>query len=387
MRVRIEHTLEQPSLKVSANDSQTPIVFSIDLSIDTKHRIVGLFGPSGAGKSSILKVLAGLVPNADYTIVWNGKDYTNNKAHHNPCVYVGEDTQLFEHITLLENLRLVQKQSETFCQSPFSLETTIALCNLEDLSEKMPWQLSTGEKQRACFARALLSGKKILLLDEAFSALDWTKRMAFNRLLREVVMQHGYFVLMVSHSLKELSLCATKLLTVESGQVVEQAKISDALTLKFANNNIEHEQYFSAINATYSHCDKQDSTLHVWHLQSKHLLNKRNQEICHLFIKEQKINSLCVVNHNDSSSSHELNEAQTFIVDANKVSVSLTANHQTSMVNCVPITVQSISGINSGVLLSGNWNQQTMRSIVTKKSLSQLNIKVGDMVYFVFKAL
>ena len=63
------------------------------------------------------------------------------------------------------------------------------------------------------------------------------------------------------------------------------------------------------------------------------------------------------------------------------------ANHQTSMVNCLPVKVQEITHIHSGVLVSGKWQSQILRSIITTKSLTQLNIQVGDSLYFVFKAL
>lgn len=387
MKLHIEHTIEQQSLIKNQQHASKPLVFSIDLSIDEEHNIVGLFGPSGAGKSTILKILAGLIPNAHYVMHWRNNEYSNKKGHQNPCVYVGEDTHLFHHLSLLDNLKLVQKQSKTHANSPFSIEDVISLCHLSELIIKMPWQLSTGEKQRSCFARALLTGKKILLLDEAFSALDWTKRMAFNHLLREVVQQHGYFVIMVSHSLRELSLSASNVITVDSGQITEQAKLTDALASKLANSETEHEHYFSALRATFSHLDEQDPALQIWTLVSPQEKELDNKGKCAFYVKEKLAQPL-----SNFTKIHELMTAhaatiQTFIVDANKVSISTGANHQTSMVNCLAVNVEKITHIDSGVLVSGKWQSQILRSIITTKSLMQLNIKVDDTVYFVFKAL
>lgn len=387
MKLHVRHTIEQKKRKASPVDGHTPIVFSIDICLAEEHNIVGLFGPSGAGKSTMLKILAGLNPQAHYKMQWGDKEYNNQKGHLNPCVYVGEDSTLFAHANLLDNLKLVQKQSSTYAQSPFSLDDVISLCNLSQLILKMPWQLSSGEKQRACFARALLSGKKILLLDEAFSALDWTKRIAFNRLLCEVVQQHGYFVIMVSHSLKELSLCATQLITIDSGQIIEQASVNDALVSKLASKEIEHEHYFCALPAEFSHVDKQDSALHIWTLPAINGKGLDDKNMRAFFVKDPLTQSLSKLTRIESRSGETRPLNQTFIVDAHKVSISKTADHQTSMVNCLAVKVEEISQIDSGVLVSGRWQSHTLRSIITTKSLLQLNIQLEDTVYFVFKAL
>lgn len=387
MKLNIQHTIEQQTQATRQNEANKALTFSINLSLDEQHNIVGLFGPSGAGKSTIFKILAGLVPNANYSMQWGNRQHSNKRGHQNPCIYVGEDTQLFAHINLLDNLTLVQSQSETHAQSPFSVDDVISLCNLNELTMKMPWQLSTGEKQRSCFARALLSGKKILLLDEAFSALDWTKRMAFNRLLREVVEQHGYFVFMVSHSLRELSLCVTNLITVDAGKIIEQAKLTDAISNKLANNKAEHEHYFSAISASFSHIDKQDAALQVWTLLSAESKPHNNSKVSTFYVKDILTKDLSSVTKKQNAKAGKVPKTQTFVLDANKVSISITANHQTSMVNCLAVTVQEITHIHSGVLVCATWQSQILRSIITTKSLTQLNIQVGDSLYFVFKAL
>lgn len=387
MKLHIHHTIEQDTLRSSQKNTHKPLAFSIELSIAEEHNIVGLFGPSGAGKSTILKIIAGLIPNARYSLQWRHGEYSNQKGHQNPCVYVGEDTQLFSHISLLDNLKLVQKQSNTHAQSTFSIDEVISLCNLGDLIMKMPWQLSSGEKQRSCFARALLTGKKVLLLDEAFSALDWTRRMAFNHLLREVVAQHGYFVIMVSHSLRELSLCATNIITVDAGQIIEQAKLTDALASKLANSETEHEHYFSALRGTFSHVDEQDLALQIWILLSSEEKKLDCEVIPAFYVKARLTQPLRDLTKIQKLSTEQPPATQTFIVDANKVSISTSASHQTSMVNCVEVDVDEITHIDSGVLVCGKWQSQILRSIITTKSLVQLNIELGDTVYFVFKAL
>lgn len=390
MKLKIQHAIEH-------KEAHKPIVFSIDICLAEEHNIVGLFGPSGAGKSTILQILAGLNPHAKYTMSWGNIEYNNHKGHQNPCVYVGEDSSLFSHLNLLDNLKLVHKLSSTHTQSPFSVDDLISLCNLRQLLLKMPWQLSSGEKQRACFARALLSGKKILLLDEAFSALDWTKRTAFNRLLCDVVEQHGYFVIMVSHSLRELSLCATHLITIDAGQILQQASVSDTLTRKLSSNEVEHEQYFSALPAVFSHIDKQDPALQIWTLFGTQKKELDSIKPITFYVKDSLSLSLPRGAKTEISCAAERPKKQTFIVDANKVSISKNADHQTSMVNCLPVKIKDVSHIESGVLISGmlvsgvlNSRQeqsQILRSIITTKSLLQLNIQLDDIVYFVFKAL
>jgi molybdate transport system ATP-binding protein len=375
MEVRVTHSIEQ------GHDIQ--LHFEMDICVDALHSIVGVFGKSGAGKTTIIKIMAGLIPNAHCTMRINNKDYINQKGHNNPCVYVGADSPLFEHLNVLDNLTLIIRHSASRTQHSFSIEDVIEMCGLATLVMQFPSQISSGEKQRVCFARALLTGKKILLLDEAFSALDWVTRQLMHQQLKRLVAEHNYSAFMVSHSLKELSLCASKLITIEQGAVLNYAPIDVALKYQLETIQTRSKQdYFAVIKAKFSHIDEQDNALAVWQVDDE--LN--SQDACLLYVKAPSMNNA------ENNMLHTLNtpkerEQRTFVLDAYNVSVSRIENKQTSMVNCFPVTLNNIVLCDDGVVLSGNWHSQTIRALITLKSFKTLNIKTNESVYFVCKAL
>lgn len=392
MHINLSHTIEQ--------NGQPSLQFMLDVTVDIQHKIVGVFGPSGAGKSTFLKIIAGLVPDAHYSLQIEDKHYSNIKGHYNPCVYVGADSPLFDHLNVAENLALVVRHSKSrsrvqatdnTAMTEMSLSDVSNLCGLEKLLSQWPWQLSSGEKQRVGFARALLSGKKIMLLDEAFSALDWATRQFMHRALNTLVTNHGYMAIMVSHSLKELSLCVSTLLTVEQGKLVAHAPIASALSEHLessASPYSEHNPIFSVINATFSHIDEQDSSLHVWSLQSIVAHSSQNTG-WYVYVKSPLAHDTMLTHNSDSALSYlpRIGERISFALDANQVSVSRHPHNQTSMLNSFAVVITDIVNSPAGVVLSATWQQQTLRAMITQKSCKALDIRIGDNLFFLCKAL
>lgn len=260
-------------------------------------------------------------------------------------------------------------------------------------------------KSKGPVLRALLTGKKILLLDEAFSALDWTMRQVMHLVLKQLVANNGYRAIMVSHSLQELSLCVSELITINQGKVLNQLPINAAIEQQIENGrntqNIDNKTYFSSIKAVFSHVDEQDPSLHVWLLddavencqslgdKGQSLGGKSQEDECRLYVKAQTTN-------NEVSLNNEMvrtlllpkkDELRSFVLNADQVSVSRDGNNHTSMVNCFEVVVQNIIQSNNGVMISGSWKQQKLRASITLKSYKVLNIAKGDKLYFVCKAL
>lgn len=391
MNIELEHALvraNNPVLAIKAN-----------IRMDDEDAIVGLFGCSGAGKTSILKIIAGLIPGANCTIEFDGKTFVNTRGEDNPCVYLGADSPLFDHLNVHDNLALVARHSRSRLKDSFSVDELIAMCELAPLLRQFPWQLSSGEKQRVCFARAILSGKKILLLDEAFSALDWTTRQAMHLRLKRLVIEHHYSAIMVSHSLKELSLCVSELISVEQGAVRNQTPIDIALEhqMQLAQGAVEQD-FFSVISAEFSHIDEQDAALQVWKVPNADITSLDANKA---LIQEQAyVHSILYVKAkgavDDKTPGKQtglggvspiVKESRAFVISANQLSVSRDENQQSSMVNYFPVVISDIREQGTGVLLSATWHKQTLRAMITLKSLKTLDIKVNDALYFVCKAL
>ena len=186
-------------------------------------------GMSGVGKSTLLNTLGGLLVSK---VGWPESLLVecNSVAPHvifSDVAYVAQRYSLLPHLRLLDNILLTQR-----LKLPISVPVTKAIreqaislvqeVGLDTMSDRWPQELSGGQLQRAALAQALMqfnshssdSGSNLLLLDEAFSALDAELRPQLQDLLIQLVRQYDLTVILVSHDLEEAIYLSDHLLLV-----------------------------------------------------------------------------------------------------------------------------------------------------------------------------
>jgi thiamine transport system ATP-binding protein len=135
--------------------------------------IVGLFGTSGRGKSTVLRAIAGLLlPEAGRVLI-DGSDQVAVPTHRRNIGYVFQDLQLFEHLTVAENVGYgltIAKVARP--ERDRRVAELLDMVALNDRGRERITNLSGGERQRIALARSLATRPRALLLDEPFSALD-----------------------------------------------------------------------------------------------------------------------------------------------------------------------------------------------------------------------
>lgn len=174
-----------------------PLIFEgLDLTV-TPARVVGLQGPSGSGKSTLARVLSGLLPVAGGTVVCDGQPLATRRGRMSGAVGM-----LFQSPKRSCNphMRLRQTILESRRHPPADLlaQVSHAVGLTPDLWDRLPAQVSLGQLQRACIARALVAGHRYLICDEATSMLDAGTAAGIARLLRQQA-QAGIGVLAISH--------------------------------------------------------------------------------------------------------------------------------------------------------------------------------------------
>ena len=182
---------------------------AIDLDVDWRPESdhVAILGPSGSGKSTLLRALAGLEPNAEGRVslggeVWLDSDSGVSKpAWERRVGWVPQDALLFPHLSLRENLAYAGAE-------PSEVESMAGSLFLSDLLDRRPRFLSGGERQRVALGRALLSGPRLLLLDEPFSALDRPLRSEIASMVRTFARDNGTPIVLVSHDEHDAELLA-----------------------------------------------------------------------------------------------------------------------------------------------------------------------------------
>ena len=167
--------------------------------------VLTLMGPSGCGKSSLLAALAGVLPPGGPVRLagetWLGERLLTPLAPQARRIgMLFQDDLLFAHLTVAENLMfgMPAHLRGMAARRACALEA-LAKVGLEGQADKLPGQLSGGQKARVSLLRALLAEPEALLLDEPFSRLDKPLRAAFRTLVFERLKTLGIPALLVTH--------------------------------------------------------------------------------------------------------------------------------------------------------------------------------------------
>ncbi|WP_175821670.1 amino acid ABC transporter ATP-binding protein [Burkholderia sp. BCC0419] len=198
----------------------------INLSIE-KGEVVSLIGPSGSGKSTLLRVLLGLLPLAQGSVLLDGReiDYASRervRALRTDVAIVFQQYNLFQNMTALENVMITPTKIRGRPREQVEREATELLTRvgLAHRLQAYPDELSGGQQQRVAIARALVLKPKLLLLDEVTAALD---PELVNEVLDTIheLARGGITMVIVSHEMSFVRQVSTKVVFMAGGQVVE----------------------------------------------------------------------------------------------------------------------------------------------------------------------
>lgn len=173
-----------------------------DLSFEVNEgEFISIIGPSGCGKSTIFRLINGLENMQEGNVLINGESIKNIK---NYSAFMPQKDLLFPWRTIGENLSLpleINKVKKD--EREKKIDNMLKEIGLESYKDKFPKDLSGGMKQRVSFARTLLSGGELLLLDEPFSALDSITRIAMQEWLLNMWKNLNKTILFITHDVEE----------------------------------------------------------------------------------------------------------------------------------------------------------------------------------------
>ncbi len=184
---------------------------------------VSIVGPSGCGKTTILSLISGLLKPTSGEILLNGKPIGSNKrakdksqnSESNFIGYMFQKDQLFEWRTVQKNIELgLEIRHEKTAENIEYATNLLRKYGLYEFRNKYPSQLSGGMRQRVALIRTLALKPKIMLLDEAFSALDYQTRLSVCDDISRILKDEGVTSILVTHDITEAIVMSNRVIVL-----------------------------------------------------------------------------------------------------------------------------------------------------------------------------
>lgn len=188
------------SKKYQNKEGEILAIQNVNLTVN-KGEFVSIIGPSGCGKSTLLSIIAGLEEKTSGEIYIEGEKVIGISPK---IGYMLQRDCLLEWKTILSNCSFgLEIKGKKDKQSKSYVEELLKKYDLYDFKDKYPSELSGGMRQRAALIRTLAVKPKILLLDEAFSALDYQTRIMVTNDIYSILRKEEITAIIVTHDISE----------------------------------------------------------------------------------------------------------------------------------------------------------------------------------------
>ena len=214
-RIQLENVTKKFG-KVTALDGVT-------LDIKDKEFFV-LFGPAGAGKTTILNCIAGIQLPEEGVVKFDGEVVNLVDAAHRDTAMVFENYALYPQMTVYDNMasplrsKLYKKDEEYIKEK---IQSVAEMMKMDYLLERLPSQLSNGQKQRVAMGRALVRSPRVYLMDEPLAHLDAKLRNSMRTELKDIQANFGTTSVYVTHDFMEAMSLGDRIAIINEGKVVQ----------------------------------------------------------------------------------------------------------------------------------------------------------------------
>lgn len=203
--------------------AENPLFQNLNLSVD-EGQIIALAGESGCGKSTLLSLIYGLMDWQSGDIIFDGQKLLGPKGNLVPgesqMKFVAQNYDLMPYGTVYDNVGKFVSNINLKSKKE-KVEELLDIVGLSDFAKVIPKNLSGGQQQRVAIARALAILPKMLLLDEPFSNLDFSRKFELRDKLFQYVRQNNMSLLISTHNLEEVLPWADKIVVLQQGRLIQ----------------------------------------------------------------------------------------------------------------------------------------------------------------------
>lgn len=212
MNKKIVLTIDSLSKSYINKNKTIQAIKKINLKVN-KGEFISIFGPNGCGKTTLLNLIAGIDHPTDGSIL-----LINSGDNHNRIGFVFQDydKSLMPWKKCLDNIYFPLEKNQNLNQKE-KIEKAVSIIDLLGIKNRLPlnsypYQMSGGEKQLTCIARALITDPDVLLFDEPFASLDFQTRLEMIGIVENIWLKTQKTILFISHDIEEAIHLADRLI-------------------------------------------------------------------------------------------------------------------------------------------------------------------------------
>ncbi len=215
----------------------------IDLAIRTGEWLA-IMGPSGSGKTTLMNIIGCMDKPSCGTVVLDGQDLTVTSARQlteirrDKIGLIFQQFHLISYLTALENVMMAQYYHSMVDEK--EVMRALERVGLGQRAKHLPSQLSGGEQQRVCIARALINYPKLILADEPTGNLDGENEEIVMEIFRQLH-EEGSSIVMVTHS-PEVAAHAERHIVLEHGRIARFPKQEEAEVAAYGCETVSREK-------------------------------------------------------------------------------------------------------------------------------------------------
>ncbi len=223
-----------------------------------RGELVCILGPSGCGKTTVLRIVAGLLPYEDGTVLVEGLDIRRNREPLNDVSVVFQEPRLLPWRDARQNvnLSLELRHNDQSGADITAVDEALGLVGLSDFKTSYPHELSGGMRQRVSLARAIVTEPKILLMDEPLTGLDLRNREELQDEIIRIWREKKVTLMLVTHDPAEAIHMADRIIVLSGRPTRIKGIINVTLPRPRPRNSYEVREMENTIREMFGEGEK-----------------------------------------------------------------------------------------------------------------------------------